>query len=380
MPGENWVVTENKRYNRIETTHDHFYLNEYGVKGIGSNEIFGYIKCKLAHTENASVIIPDQIFFDWDGQLRWVQPFNFMPCILAKEKGYIVCDVFFDISCGYAARARFFDSDFVRNYDDGSQLYRCKLLVPDDIGAHAIGVAVQREGFEIALQIFHHTKPETAVLIQQSEVLLGSHWNIQGNKELNDSDHVYFTPLHELKVNNDLEKVAMSNEARITLMRDGFNPPGVLFPGWENAYKNDFLIMEVYREQVINRCATLEFWVPVEFIAPHHVIKHTPPNNIVYYEISTPFIHRVQIEKGASLKFSGADITTDQKVVFHEQVVIGDGRTLDGLLAPFDEENTSQRFEIQKPDPGKTILAFWFDHANENLFGKGNCYVTQPGS
>lgn len=373
------MVIENKRYNRVETTHDHFYLNDYGWKGVGSNEIFGYIKCKLAHTENASVIIPDQVYFNWDGQLRWIQSFNFMPCFLIKAEDYIVCDVFFDISCGYAVRARFFDSDFIRNFDDGSQLYKCKLLVPDDVGDHAIGVAVQREGFAFSVQLFHHTRLETVELIKQSGVLLGSRWNIQGNKELEDSDHVYFTPLHELKVNNDLEKVAMSGEARIRLMRDGFDPPWLLFPGWEETYKDDFLIMEVYREDVINRDATLGFWVPVEFITPNHVIKHTPLGGMVYYEISAPFIHRVQIDKGSHLKFSGSDIPNDQEIRFHGHVVIGDGRTLEGLLAPFDEENTTLRFEIQKPDPGKTILEFWYDLANEDLYGEGNCHVIKPG-
>ena len=374
------MVTENKRYNRVETSHDHFYLNDYGWKGLGSNTICGYIKCKLAHTENASVIIPDQIYFDWDGCFRWIQPFNFMPCLLRMNEGLIVCDVFFDISCGYAVKACFSDRDFVRNFDDGSQLYKCELLVPDDVGAYAVGLASQSDGFNLAVQLFHHTKPEIVELINESGVLIGSRWNIQGNKEIKNSDHVYFTPLHELMVNNDLEKVAMSHEAKITLMRDGFNPPGMLFPGWENTYKEDLLIIEVYRESVENRGATFDFWVPVEFIAPHHVIKHTPSNGIVYYEISTPFIHRVQVKKGGRLKFSCNKIPYEQEVRFHEQIIIGDGRTLDGLLAPFDEENTSHRFEIQFPDLGKTILEFWFDHANENLYGQGNCHVVSPGT
>lgn len=370
------MAIENKRYNRIETTHDHFYLNEYGGKGLGRNEIYGYIKCKLAHTENASLIIPDQVYFNWSGHLRWIQPFNFMPCFICKDDDFIVCDIFFDISCGYAARARFYNNDFIRNFDDGSQLYKCELQVPDDVGSHAIGRADLGENFNISVQLFHHTKPEIIKLINESGALLGSRWNIQGNKEISSSDHVYFTPLHELKVNNDLEKIAMSKEARITLMRDGFNPPAILFPGWEETYKEDFLIMEVYREDVANRSATLEFWVPVEFIAPHHVIKHMPPNDIVYYEVCTPFIHRVQVEKGERLDFSGDRITSHkQKVLYHQKVIIGDGRTLDGLLAPFDEEHTTHLFEIQYADPGKTILDFWFDHANEDLYGKRNCYV-----
>ncbi|WP_019626253.1 hypothetical protein [Thioalkalivibrio sp. ALJT] len=374
------MVTENKRYNRLETSSDHIYLNYYGGNGVGNHEVFGYIKCKLAHTENASVIIPDQIFFNWDGELRWIQPFNFLPCVLVKDDDFIVCELYFDISCGFVVRARFFDNGFVRTFQDGSQLYKCKFYVPDKFGDHAIGVAKQGDDCSIAVQLFHHTKPETVDLINRSGALIGSRWNIQGNKELKDSDHVYFTPLHELKVNNDLEKIAMSSEARITLVRDGFEPPGLLFPGWEEAYKTDILIMEVYREDVSCRSATMDFWIPVELISPHHVIKHSPPNSMVYYEISAPFIHRVRICKGSRLGFSGSEITDSEAVRFHDKVIIGDGRTLEGLLAPFDEENTSQTFEIQKTDPQKTILEFWFDHANQDLYGKGNCHVIQPQS
>ncbi len=350
------MVTENKRYNRIETKNDHFYLNDYGGKGIGDYTIYGYIKCKLAHTQNASTIVPDQVYFNWDGTLRWIQPFNFMPSILHKDDNLITCDVFSDISCGYAVRARFNNKGHIRCFKDGSQLFECELQVPSNVGAHAIGEAVLDDNFNIKVRLYHHTRLETTGLIKQSRYLRGSSWNIQGNKEIEHSDHVYFTPLHELKVNNDLEKVAMSKEARITLMRDGFKPPSVLYPGWEEIYKDDFLVMNVYRENVENRNSSLSFWVPVEILAPQHVIKHLSQDNIVYYEITTAFIHRVQLPKGGCLHFSEEEIPAGQNILFHKQMIIGDGNTLEGMLSPFDEENTPQKFNIQFTENGQSIL------------------------
>ena len=354
---------------------DHIYNNEYGRNGQGKHQIYGYIKCKLAHTDNASVIIPDQVFFNWGGGMKWIQPFNFMPCVLAKHEELVMCDVYFDISCGYVAKAHFCNSDFVRDFDDGSQLFKCILLVPEDVGDHAIGDAKLEDGYGIRVQLFHHTKLETAQLINDSKTLLGSKLNVQGNKEIAHSDHVYFTPLHELKVNNDLEKVAMSNEAKIKLIRDGFDPPYILLPGWEETYKDDMLVMEVYREDLSNRTAALNFWVPVEFLAPQHVIKHAPTNDPVYYEISTPFIHRVRVKKGSTLTIEAEGSVFGSDVLFHKHAIIGDGRKLEGLLAPFDEENTEQKFEVQQAEAQSTILDYWFDHANEENNGAGNCRV-----
>lgn len=365
------IMKENKRYNRIESKTDHLYINNYGSKGLATNTIDGYIKCKLAHAKGLSVIIPDQIYFNWNGNLRWLQPFIFLPCKLAKFDNEVLCDLNFDISCGYTSRARFKSTDFIRDFDDGSQLFKCELLMPDDAGEHAIGKSEIDSDWNIEVELFHHTKPDIKQLIINSGKLLGSKWNIQGSRELEKSEHVYFTPLHEIKVNNDLQRIAMSHEERIELIRDNFTPPTILFPGWKEKYKDDILFMKVYREDTKNRTATLSYMVPVHYISPHHILKHSPNGQPVYYEISSPFIHRVQIRKGASLKFEEKFILESDDIINHEFIIIGDATILDGLQAPYDEENTTHIFKIEFLEK-EIMLDFWFKNANQDLFGARN--------
>ncbi len=258
-------------------------------------------------------------------------------------------------------------SDFLRNYDDGSQLYKCELLVPDDAGEYAIGKAEVDDMWNIKLELFHHTNPDVKKLILESGKLLGSKWNIQGNNELKNSEHIYFTPLHEIRMDQDLEKIAMSNEEEIKLIRDNFNLPNALFPGWKEKYKDDILVMKVYRENKENRTATLSYMVPADYISPQHILKHNPHGGAVYYEISTPFIQRTKIKKNTVLEFNGKLIKESQNVTFHDFIIIGDATKLDGLKATYDEENTTHIFKIEFLGD-KTMLEFWFENANQCLF------------
>ena len=360
-------MKENKRYNRLESQNNHYYYNNYGLKGFGQKTISGYIKCKLVHTDGFSVIIPDQVYFNWNDSLYWIQPFTFLPCRLADFGDDILCDIYFDISSGYTSKARFMASDFLRSYDDGSQLYKCELLVPDNAEEYAIEKAEIDEAWNLKLELFHHTNPDIKKLILESGKLLGSKWNIQGSNELKNSEHIYFTPLHEIKMDQDLEKIAMSNEEEIKLIRDNFNLPDALLPGWKEKYKGDILFMKVYRENRENRTATLSYMIPADYISPQHILKHSPNGEAVYYEISTPFIHRAQIENGAALEFDGKLIKENQHVTFHDFIFIGDATRLDGLKATYDEENTTHIFKIEFLGD-KTMLEFWFENANQCLF------------
>jgi len=369
-------MKENKRYNRFETENDHYYQNNYGSKGLGSINIYGHLKCKLVHAKEFSVIVPDQMYFNWDGGIKWIQPFTFLPCRLAAFDEDILCEVVFDISFGNTVKAKFKSSDFIKNYADGSQLFKCQFLVNEDIGECAIGKAEFNDNHDISLEVFHHTTPEIVELIRESNYLRGSSWNIQGSSELENSDHVYFTPLHEIKMNNDLERVAMSSKEEIMLLKDGFDLPQALFPGWKDKFKDDILFMKVYKDNTENRTAALSYMVPAEYIAPLHILKHSPVGSAVYYEFSTPFIHRVQVAKGCNLQFNENIIPRGQNVLTHERIIIGDATTLSGLKAPFDEENTEHIFKIEFIQEQQSIHEFWFENANENLYGQRNCAVT----
>jgi hypothetical protein len=47
--------------------------------------------------------------------------------------------------------------------------------------------------------------------------------------------------------------------------------------------------------------------------------------------------------------------------------VLGDATTLEGLAAPFDEENTKQKFLIQNTVGYHSLLDYWVAHANRDL-------------
>jgi hypothetical protein len=170
----------------------------------------------------------------------------------------------------------------------------------------------------------------------------------------------------------------MSEIAEIALIRDNFELPAILPPNWKKLYENDCLFMEVYRENLTNRTSTLNFMVPSEYVASHHIIKHSPINASVYYEIATPFIHRIPIRKGDCIVFHKHKISRDQSVLHYRTVIIGDATSLDGLQAPYDEENTQHIFQIQFVSNGISMLDFWFENANQSLFSGRNCTVINP--
>lgn len=53
-------MIENKQFNRIESENENYYINEFGYNVYQDYTHTGYIKCKLAHITNLSIIIPDK--------------------------------------------------------------------------------------------------------------------------------------------------------------------------------------------------------------------------------------------------------------------------------------------------------------------------------
>lgn len=50
-------------------------------------------------------------------------------------------------------------------------------------------------------------------------------------------------------------------------------------------------------------------------------------------------------------------------VKIFELIVVGDATKIDGLRAPFDEENTSYNFKITPLNTDSNILDYWFENA-----------------
>ena len=131
--------------------------------------------------------------------------------------------------------------------------------------------------------------------------------------------------------------------------------------------RNDAIHIRVYRECTTNRTATLKVTVSASAIASQHVYLHAPHGSPVYYQICHPEILRVGLVPGAVVPLTGdrALPAADDLKRFN-YVVLGDADTSEGLMAPYDEEDTQQLFLVERCE-GESIFDFWKRNANTDL-------------
>jgi len=166
----------------------------------------------------------------------------------------------------------------------------------------------------------------------------------------------------------------MVTDGHFCLMRDNFDPPPRITAKELHLYKDDILHLDVYRSATADRTDTVALWIDAASLAPHHILKHCPNSAAVYYEICSPFIHRVGLDPNNALDFDNvslAAITSGQTVKRFDYMIIGDATCVTGLRAPYDEEETECLFKIERPVNGQSILEFWvtnpnFDHYTGN--------------
>ncbi|WP_259473350.1 YecA family protein [Clostridium estertheticum] len=361
-------MCENRRFNRCETEYDHYYIEEFGNRVSQVKTYSGYIKCKLAHQKEFSVIIPDQIYLESDC-LLWFQPLSFLPNILYKLDDCILGQIQVDISCGNTLKIEFKNHDYIRSFDDGSNLFKCIINGPRELETYATGTAIFKEDSIPFLDLYHHTSIKNYIKIMEGSYFIVSKWNIQGNKELKNIGYLYLTCLDAIEKDGDLKQIAMSSDGKIQLMRDNFSLPNFMPPNWKELYSGDILELEVYRENTVNRTERIRLSVDSSLLAPQYILRHNPRTDGVYYQICNPFIYRIGQFKGQTLEFVNLEIKSEKSTFKKsDYVVLGDATTLNGLAAPYDEENTKHIFKIEKLSDTTTILDFWFDNRNMDHF------------
>lgn len=357
----------NKHFNRIETEYDHYYLNNTGDRSERDTTYTGYIKCKLAHGRGYSLLVPDVLLVD-AALPYWIQPLHFLPCRLERSEKAIAAWIPMDISAGQTVFATFLNKDFVRRFEDGSQLFRCRIQGPERLDEYATGTFVWGDGWRVNLDLFHHTRPEAKELITQSGYFTLSRWNIQGNKHVESVNFVYFTCLPDVKMDDDLREIAMASDGKIQMIMDDHEVPTVIFQS-EKLADLGILEIPVYRESTINRRATLSVQVDAGYLTPQHILRHDQRGMWVYYEISRPFVYRLALPPGATWRYASTDLR--RKYADAQQpgyIVVGDATTFSGLAAPFDEENTDEILKIDMPPGDSTLLERWFDVSNKDNF------------
>ena len=153
----------------------------------------------------------------------------------------------------------------------------------------------------------------------------------------------------------------MATSGKIALLRDNGS----------SRNPNDVVILDVYRESTTNRTHPIKIFIDVSIISPSHLIKHFPIANQVYFQVMNPFIYRIGLLPGEILPiFNNIAMPEAHSLKRFEYIVIGDGRERDGLVAPFDEENTTNILKIQKTALTSNILEFWFAEGNKDLFSE----------
>lgn len=346
---------KNYNFNRIERRGRHEYLKEFqDRRGSGSFENVGYIKCKLVHNKFYSIVIPDQVYLDSGGKLYWIQPLYFSPSSIAAFDEYRICTLSIDISHGEKLTIEFKNDGLVSKLDDGSMLYSCTIKGPRYLHRYVTGSAKITNGNPY-IKLHHHTTQEAKKNIQGSNEYWSSNWNIQGTKETSNISYLYLTALPSIQCNDDLREIAMSSEGELAFRVD------------QNFTNKPDLVLDVYRESTINRTATLSHWVESSLLATQPCFRHTPPVGAVYHQVVCPFVHRLGVESGATIKIDGGVLLPNSSKIL-DYAVVGDARTISGLAAPYDEEETEEILKVEIINGAQDITGFWMKNPNTNQF------------
>jgi hypothetical protein len=320
----------------------------------------GFIKLRLAHSEGRTYLIPD-VLIGVAGFRYYLPSFYSAPSIAFNvEDGKHIANLSLDVGPPRATNltrllVEVRSEDRILNYDDGAQLYRCTFDGPRSIASFATGVCRPMPNGDFMLRIYHHTTSANAANIVRSHELWSSPWNLAGTRKLANVAYGYFTSLPHVKSEEDLRLIAMASNGIIELQTTSNRPI------------EEVLSLEVYRGNTLDRTSPLGFDLPCEVIAPAHLYFH--PNvdaNPAYYEIVGSDILRVGLNPAAKLNLlKNVELSvTNLDIKRFDYVILGDAGTLDGLAAPYNEEETKQVAHLEKLDSATDFFKLWWDNQN----------------
>ena len=106
--------------------------------------------------------------------------------------------------------------------------------------------------------------------------------------------------------------------------------------------------------------------VPAALLAPPHLYIHPSVyNQPAYYKVVGPEIFRIGLNRGAKLPIPfGVASPSAEDLKQFKYVVLGDTSCLEGLAAPYDEEETSQVMRHEPLNAETDLFKFWLTNAN----------------
>lgn len=319
------------------------------------------MKLRLGHAAFGSMLLPEMIFLkrsDW----HFFQPSFFGPPILGFNVGPDIHMARFSVDVG-GPRAtdltrlilEIRSDGLVKRYDDGAQLYSCLIDGPKRLTRFASGRCRRRSDGDFNLRLFHITNPKAFSGIVGSGELRSSRWNLQGTRELGNVAYVYLTSLPAIDSEEDLRRIAMSSDGIIR------------FQTTSSRAREETLELTVYRENTTGRTARLLVNLASGLLAPPHMLIHRPIGDQPYYEVVGPEIYRIGVQPGVALTYAkGIATANEASLKRFDYVVVGDASSVEGLAAPYDEEETDQVVHVERLDAGLDLFEFWLEHQNSD--------------
>ncbi|WP_152967618.1 hypothetical protein [Pannonibacter phragmitetus] len=331
------------------------------LSGDTEKQFEGLVKLRLGHAAFGSMLLPEMIFLkrsDW----HFFQPSFFGPPILGFNVGPDTHVARFSVDVG-GPRAtdltrlivEIRSDGLVKRYDDGAQLYSCLIDGPKRLTRFASGRCRRRSDDDFDLRLFHITNPKAFSGIVGSGELRSSRWNLQGTRELGNVAYVYLTSLPAIDSEEDLRRIAMSSDGIIR------------FQTTSSRAREETLELTVYRENTTGRTARLLVNLASGLLAPPHLLIHRPIGDQPYYEVVGPEIYRIGVQPGAALTYAKGIATADEASLKRfDYLVVGDASRIEGLAAPYDEEETDQVVHVERLDAGLDLFQFWLEHQNSD--------------
>lgn len=345
---------KNYKFDRVEKKSKNIYNTLRGTEELQNNKYFGFLKCKLIHLKGKSLIVPDLVYIMTDADsFGWIQFYSFFaPIIMEISSTEIICSFSIDIALGHVLKLTIRNDGHEYNLEDNSNIFKCEILGPQNIHDFYTGKGKIIKNIPY-ITLYHHTNYISKLAILDSNFRCSA-WNYQGTKKLVNYSYCYFTSLPRISTSADLQKIAMSSNGKVKLILDG---------------TDEIIEIEVYRESTGKRTGSIEMLIDSTIIENNHIWQHTSDIGIVHYEISNSFIYRIGMEIETNIQFSNNQIHRQAGVKIMNYIILGDCNSKDGIIAPFDEEETESIFKIEKFENNNTnILQFWFAHGNQDLY------------
>src|SRR5690606_3974939 len=146
---------------------------------------------------------------------------------------------------------------------------------------------------------------------------------------------------------HDLARIAMASFGQIGLQATNAES------------ERDVIRIRVYRQSTLDRTATLSVSIPASLVASQHIYRHAPNRGAVHYEVCHPDIYRVGLQPGKVAPFQDGmlEVPPNDRMRF-DYLVFGDADTAEGLVAPYDEEETKSLLHIEESNQ-QSFFEFW---------------------